>query len=84
MNWPINHQVSNSKSSVQCAECHTRENSRLAKLTDFYMPGRDYSSLVDTLGIWTLILTLVGISIHGALRIIMGKKTANGVDNESK
>ncbi len=61
MNWPINHQVSSAKNSVQCADCHSRENSRLAKLTDFYMPGRDYSKIIDFIGIWNIILAFVGI-----------------------
>ena len=62
------------KNSVQCAECHTRENSRLAELTDFYMPGRDYSKIIDLLGIWNIILALFGITIHGTLRILLLKE----------
>ncbi|MCB0753004.1 MAG: cytochrome C, partial [Ignavibacteriae bacterium] len=80
MNWPINHQVSTSKSSVQCAECHTRENSRLAQLNDFYMPGRDYSKVIDLIGIWNIILALFGILIHGTFRFIAAKKLKNGVN----
>jgi len=80
MNWPINHQVSSAKEAVQCSECHTRENSRLSELTDFYMPGRDYSSIIDFLGIWNIILALGGVAIHGSLRIVMMKKN-NGVRN---
>lgn len=74
MNWPINHMVSTSKKSVQCTECHTRENSRLAQLNDFYMPGRDYSKIVDLIGIWNIILALVAVTIHGTIRIIMAKR----------
>ncbi|MCB9257760.1 MAG: tetrathionate reductase family octaheme c-type cytochrome [Ignavibacteriales bacterium] len=81
MNWPINHQVSSAINSVHCSECHTRENSRLAQLNDFYMPGRDYSKVVDFLGIWNIILAIVGIIIHGSLRIFAAKKLNNGVKN---
>jgi octaheme c-type cytochrome (tetrathionate reductase family) len=81
MNWPINHQVSFAEDAVQCSDCHTRENSRLANLTDFYMPGRDYSKLVDSFGIWTIILSLFGIFIHGSIRIFAAKKLKNGVKN---
>ena len=81
MNWPINHQVSSAKNSVQCADCHSRENSRLAQLTDFYMPGRDYSKIIDFIGIWNIILAFVGIVIHGSLRIFASKKLKNEVKN---
>ena len=79
MNWPVNHQVSSAENSVKCAECHTRENGRLANLNDFYIPGRDYSKVVDTIGKWTILLSLLGIAIHGSLRIYAEKKLNNGV-----
>ena len=79
MNWPVNHQVSPAENSVKCAECHTRENGRLANLNDFYIPGRDYSRIVDTIGKWTILLSLLGIAIHGSLRIYAAKKLNNGV-----
>jgi octaheme c-type cytochrome (tetrathionate reductase family) len=69
MYWPVNHMVASKENTVQCSECHTRTNSRLAALTDFYLPGRDYSSPVDWLGKWILILTLTGIFLHAAMRI---------------
>lgn len=74
MYWPINHMVSSKEQSVKCNECHTRKNGRLAKLTGFYMPGRDYSSLVDIAGNWLIVLTFLGILTHGLLRIISNKK----------
>ncbi|GAB6281991.1 MAG: tetrathionate reductase family octaheme c-type cytochrome [Ignavibacterium sp.] len=69
MYWNINHMVAPKENAVQCNECHTRENSRLAGLNDFYMPGRDYSSLVDGLGYVLILLVLVGVLIHGSIRI---------------
>lgn len=74
MYWPINHMVSPKEETVQCAECHTRENGRLAALTDFYMPGRDYSIVVDTGGSVLLLLTLLGITVHGSLRIVAWRR----------
>jgi len=74
MYWPLNHQVSPKDESLQCTDCHTRENSRLASLTDFYMPGRDANTWVDNLGVLVLLLTLVGVLGHGALRIYFTKK----------
>jgi hypothetical protein len=41
MTWPVNHMVAPKEQAVGCAECHTRQGSRLAGLKDFYMPGRD-------------------------------------------
>jgi len=74
MFWPINHMVSTKDLSVSCTECHSRENSRLAQLNDFYMPGRDYSRFVETAGVGVILLTLLGVFVHGAVRIIASKK----------
>lgn len=74
MYWPVNHMVASTENTLQCNNCHTRKDSRLAKLTDFYMPGRDYSSLVDTSGKWLIILTIVGIIIHGIIRFTFKRK----------
>lgn len=70
MYWPINHMVSTSDKSVKCIECHNPNNSRLAKLTGFYMPGRDRSSLIDVLGLILIILSFIGVFAHGAIRIV--------------
>ncbi len=74
MYWPINHMVASKENTVKCNECHTRNDSRLAGLKDFYMPGRDYSSLVDTAGKWLIILSLIGIAFHATFRIIASRK----------
>ncbi|MCU7496248.1 MAG: tetrathionate reductase family octaheme c-type cytochrome [Ignavibacteria bacterium] len=68
-NWPVNHMVATKENAVKCNECHTRENGRLAALNDFYMPGRNYSSLIDGLGKFLLWATLLAILVHGGLRI---------------
>lgn len=70
MYWPVNHMVSTADKSVECTECHTRENSRLAELQDFYMPGRDRSKWVDAGGRILIILALLGVFMHGAIRIV--------------
>lgn len=74
MYWPINHMVSSKEKSVQCNECHSRENSRLANLKDFYMPARDYSPVIESAGSAILILSLIGVSIHGTVRIFSSRK----------
>lgn len=81
MYWPINHMVSSKDNVVECNECHTRENSRLAALTDFYLPGRDRSILVDTFGKWLLILSLIAIVVHGSFRIVSARKNKSGGKN---
>ena len=52
MYWPVNHMVSPKEQSVSCAECHTRDNGHLSKLTGFYLPGRDRNAVQDNVGIW--------------------------------
>ncbi|OYT12856.1 MAG: cytochrome C [Bacteroidetes bacterium 4572_114] len=69
MYWPINHMVAPMGKSLQCTDCHSR-NSRLAKLTDFYLPGRDYSSFLDWLGFGLMFFAFVGVVIHAVLRIL--------------
>jgi hypothetical protein len=70
MYWPVNHMVSPKEQSVSCAECHTRTNGRLAKLSGFYLPGRDSNKTQDTLGYWTFMLTLLAVFGHAIVRIL--------------
>jgi len=77
MYWPINHMVSSKDQSVTCAECHTRNNGRLATLTDFYMPGRDFSKTVDFVGKTLLLLTLISVALHGTMRIVTSFRNKN-------
>lgn len=78
MYWPINHMVAPKEKSVQCSECHTRQGSRIANLTDFYLPGRDRSPVVDTIGKVMLIGSLLGVFAHGGLRIVVSLKQRKG------
>ena len=74
MTWPINHMVSPKGDAVGCAECHTRKGSRLASLTDFYLPGRDANRWVDGLGRLAIGLALAGSGLHLALRIAAAQR----------
>lgn len=74
MYWPVNHMVSPKGKSVQCVECHTRNNSRLAKLPGFYMPGRDRQAVVDGLGTLAVGGAFVGVLLHGLARILARRK----------
>jgi octaheme c-type cytochrome (tetrathionate reductase family) len=75
MYWPVNHMVSKKDEALSCGECHTRsEDGRLAKLSGFYLPGRDYSKPLDFLGIFLFFASLGGVLIHAAIRIIVSIK----------
>lgn len=74
MYWPINHMVSSKEEAVKCVECHTRENSRLAGLNDFYMPARNHNNFIEVAGLSILILSFVGALSHGTLRVISSRR----------
>lgn len=71
--WPVNHMVSPKEESLTCNDCHTRKGGRLEGLNGFYLPGRDYSSMANMGGKAIIIITLLGVLIHIALRIIIRK-----------
>ncbi len=70
MYWPLNHQVSPASESLQCIDCHTRPNGRLAGLTDFYLPGRDFNPFVETAGISLILASLIGVGFHMFCRMV--------------
>lgn len=74
MYWPINHMVSSKEKTVSCTECHSKDNSRLAGLNDFYMPARDSSKIIETSGKAFLIFTLLGILVHGTGRYVSSRR----------
>jgi hypothetical protein len=65
--------VSPKEETLDCKECHSREG-RLSGITDFYLPGRDYSAVVDYGGIGLIILSLLGVIAHGIIRMFVGRK----------
>jgi octaheme c-type cytochrome (tetrathionate reductase family) len=67
--FPITHMVAPKDHVVACSECHTKNNSRLANLAGFYMPGRDSHKAVIFLG-WALVIgTFAATLIHGLGRV---------------
>jgi octaheme c-type cytochrome (tetrathionate reductase family) len=74
MYWPLNHMVAPKENVVKCSECHTRDNSRIGNLKDFYMPGRNYNATVEIFGAAAIIISLLGVGIHASVRIISKKK----------
>lgn len=74
MYWPVNHMVSTKEESLQCRDCHVRDGGRLDEIRDFYMPGRDYDPTIQTAGVTLLVLTILAVLSHGAIRIFSSKK----------
>lgn len=74
MHLPISHMVSPKEHVVQCSECHTRKQSRLASIQDIYIPGRDRHQLVDIAGILLILASLGGVLTHGLLRFYFHHK----------
>ncbi len=68
MYWPITHMVAPKEKALQCGDCHTK-GGRLEGVPGVYIPGRDRVVWLDTAG-WTLAgLALLGVIIHGGMRI---------------
>jgi hypothetical protein len=65
--------VAPKENSLNCSACHSRQ-SRLANLAGFYMPARDGSALVDTLGWGAVVAALVGVFLHGLARLFYRSK----------
>ena len=71
---PLSHMVSPKEQSLSCSDCHNSSKSRIAGLTDFYLPGRDKNTLVDFIGLALLLSTLGGVFAHGVIRIVASRK----------
>lgn len=81
MYWPINHMVSPANQSLQCADCHTSsDDGRLAKLTGFYLPGRDRSIFLDMIGNWMVWLAIFGVGIHAFVRVVSHIRTQEDLE----
>ena len=76
--FPITHMVAPKENALTCTQCHSRENSRLAGITDVYIPGRDKSNLFDTIGWLSVLGALAGVLLHGLGRFF----TRNGNGKE--
>ena len=77
--YPITHMVAPKENAVGCAECHVRENSRLAALPGLYLPGKDKNNLLSTIGWLSVWGALIGVLVHGIGRVF----TRNGNGKEA-
>lgn len=71
--WPLNHQVAPKEHTLSCKECHSRDG-RLANLNDFYMPGKSHSTFIDRVGIFAVILSILGVGSHAMGRYVYSLK----------
>jgi hypothetical protein len=74
MTLPLNHMVAPKEQAVACTQCHTRGGSRLASLTDFYLPGRDRNRTVDALGTLAIAGVLGLVALHGGVRGVTARR----------
>ncbi|MFH2058714.1 MAG: tetrathionate reductase family octaheme c-type cytochrome [Pseudomonadota bacterium] len=72
--FPITHMVAPKENALTCNDCHIREKSRLASISGLYLPGKDRSKILDTIGWLSVIGALAGVCLHGLGRIF----TKNG------
>jgi octaheme c-type cytochrome (tetrathionate reductase family) len=80
--FPTTHMVAPRNNVVACSECHTKSDGRLAKLSGFYMPGRDSFRILDTLGWIVVIGSLLGVILHGLGRIFTSNGRKEGQEHE--
>lgn len=73
MSWPITHMVAPKEDAVSCNQCH-REDGRMQGVAGLYLPGTGRFAWLDNLGFGIAILTLLGVLLHGAIRILMNKR----------
>ena len=69
--FPITHMVAPKGDALSCTDCHIREGSRLAGITEIYMPGRDRSKIFDTIGWLSVLGAFIGVGLHGLGRLFM-------------
>lgn len=75
--FPITHMVAPKEKALNCTQCHIRKDSRLASIKGLYMPGRDKSNLLDTIGWVSVLGALIGVLLHGLGRFFI----KNGKEN---
>lgn len=70
MSWPITHMVAPKTDALGCAQCH-QENGRLKGLSGIYLPGQHHNDWLDRLGWLAVALSLLGVLIHGGMRVYL-------------
>ena len=73
MYWPITHMVAPASDALDCAACHAQDG-RLDVIAAVYMPGTNPRSPIGLLGMALVALTILGVGLHIALRLLGGRK----------
>ncbi|MCU0574373.1 MAG: tetrathionate reductase family octaheme c-type cytochrome [Syntrophobacteraceae bacterium] len=68
------HMVAPREQALSCTECHSSDG-RMKYISGIYMPGRDSSRTVDTLGWAAVLLTGLGVVGHGSVRYLRRKSS---------
>ncbi|MBF0108239.1 MAG: tetrathionate reductase family octaheme c-type cytochrome [Magnetococcales bacterium] len=73
MYFPLTHMIAPREQSLKCRECHM-DGGRMDGVEGIYMPGRNNNPLLQQFGRGCVLLTLIGMTIHASLRIVMRPK----------
>ena len=73
MSWPITHMVAPKADALSCAQCHA-DQGRLEGISGVYIPARDRHHLLDMAGWAIVLLSLLGVLIHGGTRLYIHLK----------
>lgn len=68
---PVNHMVAPAEQAVECQSCHAADG-LLADLPGGFVPGRDGFEWLDRIGLGLLAASLIGVVLHGILRLGFG------------
>jgi octaheme c-type cytochrome (tetrathionate reductase family) len=69
MRIPVNHMIAPAEDALACESCHSRDG-RMKDVEGLYMPGIGSVPILDKLFLTMALLALLGVLLHGAIRII--------------
>ncbi|MCU7943631.1 MAG: tetrathionate reductase family octaheme c-type cytochrome [Candidatus Thiodiazotropha sp. (ex Cardiolucina cf. quadrata)] len=73
MRIPVNHMVAPAEDALACVSCHSRDG-RMKDVEGLYMPGIGSLPILDKLFLTMALLALIGVLLHGAIRVISSQK----------
>ena len=79
--YSLNHMIAPAAEALDCVDCH-RDGGRLEQIAGVYIPGRDNNPWADGLGLGMVILSWLGVLIHGTLRYVGTRKMKRRLASE--